>query len=149
MYDYIVVGAGAAGCVLANGLTKDLSVKVLLLEAGGQDSKREIRVPMFFPRNFQSAGDWSYFTEDEPQLENRKIYWPRGKVLGGSSSINAMIYIRGNSKDYDDWRDAGNSGWGFSEVLHYFKKSENQERGPSEYHGSGGPLNISDHRSVC
>ena len=148
MFDYIVVGAGAAGCVLANRLTEDPSVRVLLLEAGGEDSTREIRVPMFFTRNFQSSVDWSYFTDEEAQLENRKIFWPRGKVLGGSSSINAMIYIRGNHKDYDGWRDAGNPGWGFSDILPYFRKSENQERGASEYHSSGGPLNICDHRSV-
>jgi choline dehydrogenase len=144
MYDYIIVGAGSAGCVLANRLTEDPSIKVLLLEAGGPDSRREIHIPVAFSKLFQTACDWTYFTEPEPQLENRKLYWPRGKVLGGSSSINAMIYIRGNSQDYDHWRELGNPGWSYADVLPYFKKSENQERGPSEYHGTGGPLNVSD-----
>jgi choline dehydrogenase len=148
MYDYIIVGAGSAGCVLANRLTEDPSITVLLLEAGGADSKREIRVPMFFTRNFGTAVDWGYLTEPEPQLENRQMYWPRGKVLGGSSSINAMIYIRGNRHDYDRWSELGNPGWSYSEVLPYFKKSENQEHGASEYHGDGGPLNVCDPRSA-
>lgn len=148
MYDYIIVGAGSAGCVLANRLTEDPSIKVLLLEAGPADTKREIHIPAAFSKLFQTANDWSYFTEEEPQLDGRKLYWPRGKMLGGCSSINAMIYIRGNSKDYDHWRDLGNSGWGFADVLPYFKKSENQERGPSEYHGVGGPLNVSDQRCI-
>lgn len=144
MYDYIIVGAGSAGCVLANRLTEDSSVKVLLLEAGGRDSKREIHIPVAFSKLFQGPCDWSFYTEAEPQLENRKLYWPRGKVLGGSSSINAMIYIRGNHRDYDTWRDLGNPGWGFADALPYFKKSQNQERGPSEYHSTGGPLNVCD-----
>jgi choline dehydrogenase len=148
MYDYVIVGAGSAGCVLANRLTEDPSIRVLLLEAGGPDSKREIQTPAAFSRLFKTACDWAYFTQPEPELENRQLYWPRGKVLGGSSSINAMIYIRGNRKDYDGWRDLGNPGWGFSDVLPYFKKSENQERGASEYHGTGGPLNVSDHRCL-
>ncbi len=148
MYDYIIVGAGSAGCVLANRLTEDPSVKVLLLEAGGADSRREIHIPAAFSKLFQTACDWAYFTEAEPQLENRKLYWPRGKVLGGSSSINAMIYIRGNRKDYDQWAALGNPGWSFADILPYFKKSQNQERGPSEYHGTGGPLNVSDLRSA-
>ena len=148
MYDYIIVGAGSAGCVLANRLSEDPAVKVLLLEAGGPDTKREIHTPVAFSRLFQTPCDWTYFTEAEPQLENRKLYWPRGKVLGGSSSINAMIYIRGNRKDYDRWSELGNPGWSFAEVLPYFKKSQNQERGASEYHGVGGPLNVSDLRCV-
>ena len=148
MYDYIIVGAGSAGCVLANRLTEDPSVKVLLLEAGPPDSKREIHTPLAFSKLFQSPCDWSFYTEAEPQLENRKLYWPRGKVLGGSSSINAMIYIRGNHRDYDTWHDLGNPGWSFADVLPYFKKSQNQERGPSEYHATGGPLNVSDLRCL-
>lgn len=146
MYDYVIVGAGSAGCVLANRLSEDPSVKVLLLEAGGPDSRREIHIPAAFSKLFQTSCDWTYYTEEEPQLENRKLYWPRGKVLGGSSSINAMIYIRGNTKDYDRWRELGNSGWSFADVLPYFKKSQNQERGPSAYHGVGGPLNVCDLR---
>ena len=146
MYDYIIAGAGSAGCVLANRLTEDPAVKVLLLEAGGRDTERNIQIPAAFAKLFQTACDWSYYTEAEPHLDNRKLYWPRGKVLGGSSSINAMIYIRGNHRDYDEWRDLGNPGWGFVDVLPYFKKSENQQRGASEYHGTGGPLSVSDLR---
>ena len=148
MYDYIIVGAGSAGCVLANRLSENPSVKVLLLEAGAPDSKREIHIPVAFSKLFQSPCDWSFYTEAEPQLENRKLYWPRGKVLGGSSSLNAMIYIRGNRRDYDTWQAMGNPGWTFADVLPYFKKSQNQERGPSEYHATGGPLNVSDLRCV-
>lgn len=146
MYDYIIIGAGSAGCVLANRLSEDPSIKVLLLEAGGPDSRREIHIPVAFSKLFQTSCDWSYYTDAEQQLENRKLYWPRGKVLGGSSSINAMIYIRGNCKDYDRWAELGNPGWSFADLLPYFKRSENQERGPSEYHGVGGPLNVCDPR---
>jgi choline dehydrogenase len=148
MYDYIIVGAGSAGCVLAHRLSEDPSVKVLLLEAGGPDSRREIHIPVAFSKLFQTPCDWAYYTEAEQQLENRKLYWPRGKVLGGSSSINAMIYIRGNRKDYDCWSELGNPGWRFADVLPYFKKSENQQHGSSEYHGAGGPLHVSDLRCV-
>jgi len=144
MYDYVVVGAGSAGCVLAERLTEDAATSVLLLEAGPADEAQEIHIPVTFSRLFKSAIDWTYYTEEEPHLNNRKLYWPRGKVLGGSSSINAMIYIRGNHYDYERWRDAGNEGWGYSAVLPYFKKAENQERGASEYHGVGGPLNVMD-----
>jgi choline dehydrogenase len=148
VYDYIIVGAGSAGCVLAARLTEDRRTRVLLLEAGGSGSAKEIRIPAAFSKLFKTAVDWNYATEPEPQLHNRRLYWPRGKVLGGSSAINAMIYIRGNRADYDYWRDLGNAGWGFAEVLPYFKKSENQERGASEYHGVGGPLNVADPRYV-
>jgi len=148
MYDYIIIGAGSAGCVLANRLSEDPSVKVLLLEAGGRDRQREIHIPAAFSKLFQTPCDWAYYTEAEPGLENRKLYWPRGKVLGGSSSLNAMIYIRGHRKDYDQWEELGNPGWSFADVLPYFKKSQNQERGPSEYHGTGGPLNVCDARCV-
>lgn len=148
MYDYIIVGAGSAGCVLANRLTEDPRTSVLLLEAGGPDKKQEIHIPAAFSKLFKTPVDWEYYTEEEPQMANRKMYWPRGKVLGGSSSINAMIYIRGHRHDYDSWREAGNEGWGYADVLPYFKKAENQERGPSEYHGVGGPLNVADLRYV-
>jgi len=147
MYDYIIVGAGSAGCVLANRLTEDPTAKVLLLEAGGPDKKQEIHMPAAFSKLFKTECDWAYYTAPEPRLNNRSLYWPRGKVLGGSSSLNAMIYIRGHRTDYDHWRDLGNSGWGYDDVLPYFKKSEDQERGPSEYHGVGGPLHVSDLRS--
>ncbi len=146
MYDYIIVGAGSAGCVLANRLSEDPSVKVLLLEAGGPDSRKEIHIPAAFSKLFKTACDWTYFTEPEPHLENRTLYWPRGKVLGGSSSINAMIYIRGHRWDYDHWRDLGNAGWDYDSVLPYFKKSETQENGPSAFHGSDGPLHVTNLR---
>jgi choline dehydrogenase len=143
-YDYIIVGAGSAGCVLAARLTEDLHTRVLLLEAGGPDSAPEIHIPAAFSKLFKTAADWNYSTEPETQLHNRKLYWPRGKVLGGSSSINAMIYVRGNPADYDHWRDLGNAGWGFADVLPYFKKSEDQDRGDSEFHGVGGPIHVAD-----
>ena len=146
MYDYIIVGAGTAGCVLAARLSEDRHAHVLLLEAGGPDKKKEIRIPLAFSKLFRSEIDWNYFTEPEPQLNGRRLYWPRGKVLGGSSSMNAMIYIRGNPADYDRWRDLGNSGWGYADVLPYFKRAENQERGASEFHGAGGPLDVCDLR---
>jgi choline dehydrogenase len=144
MYDYVVVGAGSAGCVLANRLTEDPSTSVLLLEAGPADEAQEIHIPVAFSKLFKSALDWAYYTEEEPHLNNRRLYWPRGKMLGGSSSINAMIYIRGNRYDYEHWRALGNEGWSYSAVLPYFKQAENQERGASEYHGVGGPLNVMD-----
>jgi choline dehydrogenase len=147
-YDYIIVGAGSAGCVLAARLTEDLRTRVLLLEAGGKDTAKEIHIPAAFSKLFKTAVDWDYSTEPEPQLHNRKLYWPRGKVLGGSSSINAMIYIRGNPADYDGWRELGNPGWGFADVLPYFKESEDQERGASELHGTGGPIHVADPRCV-
>lgn len=148
MYDYIIIGAGSAGCVLANRLSEDPKVKVLLLEAGGRDTRKEIHIPVAFSKLFKTPCDWAYYTDPEAQLDKRSLYWPRGKVLGGSSSINAMIYIRGNRADYDGWRDLGNPGWGYDDVLPYFKKSENQEHGASDYHGASGPLYVSDLRTV-
>ena len=147
-YDYIIVGAGSAGCVLAARLTEDAHTRVLLLEAGGRDAAREIKIPAAFYKLYKTPVDWNYFTEPETYLLDRKLYWPRGRVLGGSSSINAMIYIRGSATDYDCWEKMGNAGWGFRSVLPYFKKSENQERGASEFHGVGGPLCVSDLRYV-
>ncbi len=143
-YDYIVVGAGTAGCVLANRLASHASV--LLLEAGGPDSKREIRIPAAFPKLFKTEIDWAYFTEPEEQLNRRRLFWPRGKVYGGCSAMNAMIYIRGHRRDYDAWRDAGNPGWGFDDVLPYFLKSEKNERGVSRWHAADGLLPVSDLR---
>jgi len=148
MYDYIIIGAGSAGCVLAGRLSEDPTVKVLLLEAGGKDTAKEIHMPVAFSKLFKGPNDWAYYTEPEGQLGNRSLYWPRGKVLGGSSSLNAMIYIRGHRSDYDQWRDLGNSGWGYSDVLQYFKKAENNQNGASEYHGASGPLHVSNPRSV-
>lgn len=148
MYDYIIVGAGSAGCVLAHRLSADPHATVLLLEAGQRDTQREIHIPAAFSKLFKGPCDWAYFTEPQPRLAGRKLFWPRGKVLGGSSSINAMMYVRGNRRDYDDWRDAGCDGWGFEDVLPYFRKGENQERGPSAHHGVGGPLNVADLRTI-
>ncbi|MBN9391408.1 MAG: choline dehydrogenase [Chloroflexi bacterium] len=148
MYDYLVIGAGSAGCVLANRLTEDPNCTVLLVEAGGSDKKREISIPAAFSKLFKTAWDWAYETQEQPELNNRRLYWPRGKMLGGSSSLNAMIYIRGHRQDYDGWAALGNAGWSFEEVLPYFKKAENQERGASQYHGVGGPLNVSDLRTI-
>ena len=148
MYDYIIVGAGSAGCVLASRLTEDANAKVLLLEAGEPDKKKEIHIPAAFAKLFKSSCDWAYNTEAQPKLNNRSLFWPRGKMLGGSSSMNAMIYIRGHQRDFDGWRQLGNEGWGYRDVLPYFKKAEHQERGASEYHGAGGPLNVADLRLI-
>jgi choline dehydrogenase len=147
VYDYIIVGAGSAGCVLANRLTEDSSAKVLLLEAGSPDKKQEIHVPAAFAKLFKTPLDWNYETEPEPHLNNRKLYWPRGKMLGGSSSLNAMIYMRGARSDYDGWQSLGNEGWSFNDLEPYFKKAEHQERGASNYQGKSGPLNVADLRS--
>ena len=146
VYDYIIIGAGSAGCVLATRLSEDPAVKVLLLEAGGKDTAKEIHVPAAFSKLFKGPNDWAYYTGPEPRLGNRNLYWPRGKVLGGSSSLNAMIYIRGHRADYDQWRELGNPKWG--DLLPYFKKSEDHEGGASEYHGVGGPLHVSNARSL-
>lgn len=143
-YDYIVIGAGSAGCVVANRLTEDGETTVLLLEAGKEDTKPEIQIPLSSPNLPGSEVDWGYFSEPEPYLNNRKIFCPRGKVLGGSSSINSMIYIRGNHHDYDHWQSLGNPGWSYQDVLPYFKKSENQQRGADAYHGVDGELSVTD-----
>ncbi len=149
MFDYVIIGAGSAGCVLANRLTEDPAVRVLLLEAGGPDKKQEIQIPAAFPKLFKTDSDWAYQTEPEPQLENRSIFWPRGKTLGGSSAINAMVYSRANRADHDRWREEfGVSGWSYEEMLPYYKKSEHNERWENRWHGRGGPLNVSDARSV-
>jgi choline dehydrogenase len=144
-FDYIVVGAGSAGCVLANRLTTDGKASVLLLEAGPKDSNIWIHVPLGYGRLFkEKAVNWMYQTEPEPGLDGRSIFQPRGKVLGGSSSINGLLYVRGQHEDYDRWRQRGNAGWGFDDVLPYFKKAEDQARGADAFHGTGGPLPVSD-----
>lgn len=143
-YDYIVIGAGSAGCVVANRLTQNSETTVLLLEAGEEDTKPEIQIPLSSPNLPGSEVDWGYFSQPEPYLNNRKIFCPRGKVLGGSSSINSMIYIRGNHHDYDHWQSLGNPGWSYQDVLPYFKKSENQQRGADAYHGVDGELSVTD-----
>ncbi len=144
-YDYIVVGAGSAGCVLANRLTAGGEQRVLLLEAGGGDRSPWIQVPIGYGRTFNDPRfNWMYQAQPDPALDNRSAHWPRGKVLGGSSSINAMVYVRGQPADFDDWRAAGNPGWSWSELLPYFKKLEDHAWGASEFHGAGGPVHVSD-----
>ena len=144
-FDYVVVGAGSAGCVLANRLSADGRHSVPLLEAGPKDNNLWIHVPLGYGRLFkEKTVNWMYQTEPEPGLDGRTIFQPRGKVLGGSSSINGLLYVRGQHEDYDRWRQHGNSGWGFDDVLPYFKKAENQERGADDFHGAGGPLPVSD-----
>jgi choline dehydrogenase len=147
--DYVIVGAGSAGCVLAGRLSEDPDVSVLLLEAGGPDAAAELHVPAMFPLAFKSSLDWDLYGEEEPGLGRRRLYLPRGRVIGGSSSINAMIYLRGHRADFDGWAEDGCTGWSYDEVLPYFKRSEDNERGESEFHGVGGPLAVSDSRSLC
>jgi choline dehydrogenase len=146
-FDYIVVGAGSAGCVLANRLTASGRHRVLLLEAGGHDRHLWIHIPLGYGKLFaDSRVNWLYKTEPEPELDNRQVIQPRGKVLGGSSSINGLLYLRGQPADYDHWRQLGNSGWSFDDVLPYFRRAEHQERGEDALHGVGGPLAVSN---VC
>lgn len=144
-YDYVIIGAGSAGAVLANRLSASGKHRVLLLEAGGKDSNPWIHIPIGYAKLFANPRyNWMYETEPEPELNGRKIYQPRGKVLGGTSSINGLVYIRGQSQDYDHWAQMGNTGWSFADVLPLFKRSEDQENGASEFHGSGGPLAVSN-----
>lgn len=150
-YDYIIVGAGSAGCVLANRLSESSEASVLLLEAGAPDKKQEIGIPAAFSKLFKSEVDWNYETEAQEHANGRKLYWPRGKMLGGSSSINAMIYQRGNPADYDGWAAMGNEEWGWEDMLPHFKKSQHQERDASslerdDLHGRSGPLNVAEQR---
>ncbi|MER6662920.1 GMC family oxidoreductase N-terminal domain-containing protein [Amycolatopsis japonica] len=144
MYDYVIVGAGSAGCVLANRLSEDPGVEVCLLEAGPADTNENIHTPYAFGKLFRTALDWDYDSHDERHCGNRRIYLPRGRVLGGTSSMNAMVYIRGHRSDYDGW---GQPGWSYPELLPYFKRSEDNERGAGAYHGTGGPLAVSESRS--
>ncbi len=149
-YDYVIVGAGSAGCTLAYRLGEDRDVRVLVLEAGGPDSSFFLKMPAGFAALGEASPfNWHYRTEAQAHCNGRRMYWPRGKTLGGSSSINAMLYIRGHAWDYDHWRQLGNDGWSFREVLPYFKKSQHQERGASDLHGVGGPLNVADQVSVA
>lgn len=147
MYDYIIVGAGSAGCVLATRLSEDPDTSVLLVEAGPADTADNIHIPLGLTALAHTAMDWDYSTGCEPHCDGRRVYLPRGRALGGSSSINAMVYIRGNRADYDAWRDAGCAGWGFDDLLPYFLRSEDNERGESEHHAIGGPLTVSEGRS--
>jgi choline dehydrogenase len=143
--DFVVVGAGSAGCAVAARLSEDPATKVVLLEAGGADTNRWIHIPLGFGKTFADPSvNWCYETEPDPGAADRRVFWPRGKVLGGSSSINGMVYIRGQAEDFDHWRQLGNTGWSFEDVLPYFKRSEHQARGADGFHGTGGPLSVSD-----
>ena len=146
MHDYVIAGAGSAGCVLAGRLTEDPRNRVLLLEAGPADRKQEIRIPAAFSKLFRTAYDWNYSTQPQRALGGRALYWPRGRTLGGSSSINAQMYLRGNPMDYDGWAASGNKGWGFQDLLPVFAKMERCERGASKLHGNSGPLYVSEQR---
>ena len=144
-FDYVIVGAGSAGCVLANRLSARPDLRVLLLEAGGADSSPWIHMPAGLARLVNDPRiDWRYYTEPEPELQNRRLYWPRGRVLGGSSSINAMCYTRGHPLDYGEWAELAGEEWGYRGVLPYFIKAEDQARGADTYHGVGGPLAVED-----
>ena len=147
-YDYVVVGAGSAGCLLAARLTEDRSARVLLIEAGGKDRGPKVKIPAAFPQQFQTKLDWNFETEPEPGCDDRRLYIPRGRSLGGSSSMNAMLYVRGCAADYDGWAAEGCEGWSWEEVLPYFKRSERREGdADAGLHGTGGTLNVADVRS--
>src|SRR5689334_22945351 len=148
MYDYVIAGAGSAGCVLAARLTEDPDVNVLLLEAGPPDTADFVHIPAAFSALFRTQQDWDHMSAWEPGMNHRRIYLPRGRMLGGSSSMNAMIYIRGNRADYDEWAAMGHEGWGYEDVLPYFKRAEDNERGEDMYHGAGGPLSVSESRAM-
>src|SRR5262245_43620011 len=146
-YDFIIVGAGSAGCVLANRLSASGRHRVLLLEAGPPDRSPWLRIPLGYGRLFTNTRyNWCYQTEPQPECHGRNVIAPRGKVLGGSSSINGLIYIRGQAEDFDHWRQLGNAGWSHDDVLPYFRKAEDNERGADEHHGAGGPLGVSNMR---
>ncbi|GCD91255.1 GMC family oxidoreductase [Nocardioides sp. LS1] len=146
-FDYVIVGAGSAGAVLAARLSEDPQVSVLLLEAGGEADADEVMIPAAFPTMFKTRWDWNYSTTEQKQLNNRRAYWPRMKALGGCSSMNAMIYIRGNRADYDSWRDHyGAAGWGYDDCLPFFTKAEDNARLGGPFHGQGGPLHVEDRR---
>ncbi|MBJ6135200.1 choline dehydrogenase [Ochrobactrum sp. Q0168] len=153
IFDYIIVGAGSAGCVLAARLSEDPKSSVLLMEAGGKDSSFWIHIPVGYGKTIVDPKvNWKFETEPNPALGGRKVYWPRGRVLGGSSSINGLIYIRGQAEDYDHWRQLGNPGWSYEDVLPYFRKAEDQENGSDQYHGTGGPLavtNLTERNPLC
>ena len=143
--DFIVVGAGSAGCTIAARLSEDPGTRVILLEAGGEDTNRWIHIPLGFGKTFADPSvNWCFETEPDAGANGRKVFWPRGKVLGGSSSINGMVYIRGQAEDFDHWRQLGNTGWSFDDVLPYFTRAENQQSIRDGFHGSGGPLAVSD-----
>ncbi len=143
-YDYIIVGAGSAGCVLANRLSARAEIKVLLLEAGGSDKSMYVRMPAGIANLAGPKFNWGYETAPQPAMKGRRMYQPRGRLLGGSSSVNAMVYMRGQGADYDHWRQLGNAGWGYDDVLPFFKKAETNERIHDNFHGQSGPLNVAE-----
>ncbi|MFO1159651.1 MAG: choline dehydrogenase [Reyranellaceae bacterium] len=144
-YDYIIIGAGSGGCTIANRLAEDQSLRILIIEAGPPDSSFKLKMPAGFASlGAKSPYNWHYETTPQKHCNDRRMYWPRGKTLGGSSSINAMLYIRGHASDYDHWRQLGNQGWSYEDVLPFFKKAENNERGADHFHGVGGPLNVAN-----
>lgn len=144
-FDYVVVGAGSAGCAVAARLSESGAYRVALIEAGGDDNNFWIHAPLGFGKTFNNPRyNWMFESEPEPGLEGTKLFQPRGKVLGGTSSINGMVYVRGQREDFDHWRQLGNIGWSYDDVLPYFKKSENNENGANDYHGVGGPLGVSN-----
>jgi len=146
-FDYVIIGAGSAGCVLANRLSEDPNLTVALLEAGGRDTNPWLHVPAGYYRTMLDPSvTWQFGAGPEPELDGRVVPWPRGRVLGGSSSINGLLYVRGQSQDYDTWRQLGNAGWSYTDILPYFKRAQDQERGGDDFHGSGGPLGVSDVR---
>ncbi|RTL64389.1 MAG: choline dehydrogenase, partial [Hyphomicrobiales bacterium] len=148
-YDFIIVGAGSAGCVLAARLSQSGRYRVLLLEAGGEDRGFWVDVPLGYPMLFANPKvNWMFDSEPLPELNGRTTYMPRGKILGGTSSINGMVYMRGHPGDYDGWRQRGCAGWSFEDVLPYFRKAEDQSRGADMFHGVGGPLKVSDHQET-
>jgi choline dehydrogenase-like flavoprotein len=147
-FDYVVVGAGSAGCAVAARLAEDPRTRVALIEAGRADNSRIFQLPALFSLLQKTSYDWDFLTEPESALGRRRAYLPRGRVLGGTSSINTMVYVRGSQKDYDDWAALGCKGWSYDEVLPYFRRSENNERGADRYHGADGPVFVSDSRSV-
>lgn len=152
-YDYIVIGGGSAGCVVASRLSEDPNIRVLIVEAGGKAFNPWLHIPIgYFKTMHNPKTDWCFTTEKDPGINNRKLEWPRGKVLGGSSALNGLLYIRGQAEDYDHWESLGNKGWSYQDVLPYFKKAESNERGGNEFHGSSGPLrvaNIRIKREIC
>jgi choline dehydrogenase-like flavoprotein len=147
MYDYVIAGAGSAGCVLAGRLSEDPDVDVLLIEAGGSDRHPDVKIPAGFQKQFKSKRDWDLNTDPEPHCDNRSLYMPRGKGLGGSSSMNAMLYVRGHPLDYEKWEAGGAHGWGWDGMRPYFLRAEDNARGPSEHHATGGPLRVEDEHS--
>src|SRR5512138_1388624 len=145
-WDYVIAGAGSSGCALAARLSADPSVSVLLLEAGPRDGGLMVKVPAGFSRLFKGKVDWSYATAPQPAMDGRELYWPRGRLLGGCSAINAMIWVRGHRRDYDGWAELGATGWSYDDVLPLFLRLEDTERGPYPWRGTGGPVRISELR---